>query len=596
MGTQYYLGVLKVNPRKKVEAYVRPEGFGIDFRVDDEKMRNRSLHGDLVAVQLLPEEDWAPWSTMLQAKLGLGDTTNELAALPAARGNNPTEKRLWAPKQAMIDSFRAHAEEKSKAAAAAAGKHPIEVRSLELNLQPRVRVVSVLEARHSRQQVGTLELQKGAQDRGNKEGQKLADAEKGVFFVPSDGRFPNMFVSRLSLPESFLDDPFGGLKQIYVGDIVPSWPSRSRMPLGDNVRSLGESGEIAAETEALLCQFMCNHEQYTEDALEPLRKLLGEFGVGAEAGEDGWVIPAAEISRRRDLRSYRIFTIDPPNAKDLDDALHVTPLPDGTFEIGVHIADVAFFLEGGTPLDEEAAKRATSVYLVQKVIPMLPSILCEQLCSLNPNVDRLAFSCIWRMHADGTMCESPPWFGKTVIRSCAKLDYPTAQRMIDGEIPSKPDAGSDPDAFLATLPDAVWELRRRPTGQHPAWACAHDVVLMRNIAMQRRKERLSNGALVLTNKKLVFKLDAHGNPAETTTYTIRESNQLVEEYMLMANYLVAGELIDQFGEVCADCMPCVLACTRLHVHVRPTNLSIPLHTLSSSSLCPGGLYPRAFGA
>jgi len=549
MGQQYFQGILKVNPRKKVEAYVRPEGFNIDLRVDDEKARNRSLHGDLVALELLPEAEWAPWSSMLQAKLGLelGDTAAG-GELPArVPSQNPAEKRLWAPKQGMIDGFRSQADV-AKRAAATAGKHPIEARSLELNLQPRARVVSVLEARHASRQVGTLTLQNGAEDRGFCAGQKLPDAEKGVFFVPSDTRFPNMFVSRLSLPESFVNDPFNGLKQIFIGDIVADWPCRSRMPLGDNVRSLGESGEIAAETEALLTQFMCNHAHYTEDALEPLRKLLGEFGVGAEEGAEGWQIPAAEVARRRDLRSYRIFTIDPPNAKDLDDALHVTPLPDGTYEIGVHIADVAFFLEAGTALDDEAQKRATSVYLVQKVIPMLPSILCEQLCSLNPNVDRLAFSCIWRMNADGTMHESPPWFGKTVIRSCAKLDYPTAQRMIDGEIPSQPDTGQNPDSFLASLPDSVWELRRRPTHPHAAWACANDVVMMRNIAMQRRKERLSNGALVLTNKKLIFKLDEHGNPMETTTYTIRESNQLVEEYMLMANYLVAGELIDQFGE------------------------------------------------
>jgi DIS3-like exonuclease 2 len=213
----------------------------------------------------------------------------------------------------------------------------------------------------------------------------------------------------------------------------------------------------------------------------------------------------------------------------------------------VHIADVSYFLREGTPLDEEAQRRATSIYLVQKVIPMLPSILCEQLCSLNPNVDRLAFSCIWRMQADGTLCKEEPWFGRTVIRSCAKLDYPTAQRMIDGLIPSRPaDDPADPDAFLKTISEEIWESKRHPIG-HAAWACARDVCLMHSVAMNRRESRLSNGALVLNTSKLAFKLDEHGNPVTTTTYTIRDSNKLVEEYMLLANYLVAQEMIVRNG-------------------------------------------------
>ena len=107
------------------------------------------------------------------------------------------------------------------------------------------------------------------------------------------------------------------------------------------------------------------------------------------------------LASRRDFRAHRIFTIDPTNARDLDDALHITPLPEGGYEVGVHIADVSFFVAEGNELDAEAAARATSVYLVQRVIPMLPHLLCEQLCSLNPGVDRLAFSAVWRMGGDG---------------------------------------------------------------------------------------------------------------------------------------------------------------------------------------------------
>lgn len=247
------------------------------------------------------------------------------------------------------------------------------------------------------------------------------------------------------------------------------------------------------------------------------------------------------------MRDHTIFTIDPPTAKDLDDALHVKELPDGTFELGVHIADVSFFVEEGTALDTEAKRRATSVYLVQKVIPMLPSILCEQLCSLNPNVDRLAFSCIWKMNADGTLVDETPWFGRTVIRSCAKLDYPTAQRVIDGIIPTDYSAATpDEDAFRAALSEEVWETGRRPVG-HTARDVAKAVLIMNRLARERRARRLAGGALVLDNPKLTVSLDVNGNPIGFGTYTIRESNMLVEEYMLLANYFVAEKLISDSG-------------------------------------------------
>jgi DIS3-like exonuclease 2 len=181
------------------------------------------------------------------------------------------------------------------------------------------------------------------------------------------------------------------------------------------------------------------------------------------------------------------------------------------------------------------------VYLVQKVLPMLPPLLCEELCSLNPNLDRLAFSCVWRMNADGTLCsDSPPWFGKTVIRSCAKLDYPTAQRMIDGSIPLPP-PGCPESSWLGGIAEQVWEASRRPISQSGA-GCVRDVMDMAAIARRRRLLRLTNGAIVLTRSKLAFTLDAQGNPAECSTYQLRESNSLVEEYMLLANYLVAQEL------------------------------------------------------
>lgn len=138
-----------------------------------------------------------------------------------------------------------------------------------------------------------------------------------------------------------------------------------------------------------------------------------------------WSIPADEYKYRKDLRNLCIFTIDPATARDLDDALHCIKLSDDVYEIGVHIADVSYFVPEDSPVDKCASERATSVYLVQKVIPMLPRLLCEQLCSLNPATDRLTFSVIWKIKSNGDILEE--WFGRTVINSAVKLSYDHAQ-------------------------------------------------------------------------------------------------------------------------------------------------------------------------
>jgi DIS3-like exonuclease 2 len=239
---------------------------------------------------------------------------------------------------------------------------------------------------------------------------------------------------------------------------------------------------------------------------------------------------------RRDYRDRRVFTIDPTSARDLDDALHVASLPDGRVEIGVHIADVSHFLRPGSAVDAEALRRATTVYLVNDVIPMLPRPLCEVACSLNENVERLAFSCIWRMNMDGTMAgNNDVWYGRTVIKSCARLDYATAQNIIDGKC-GNGEGRADEVEF--------WPTSRRPTGGHTVDGVAADVRLMHRVAMARRRLRFENGALALNGIKLAFQLEEDGEtPRLCAPYPIRDSNRLIEEYMLIANYLVAQRLI-----------------------------------------------------
>lgn len=197
------------------------------------------------------------------------------------------------------------------------------------------------------------------------------------------------------------------------------------------------------------------------------------------------------------------------------------------------------FVRPETALDAEASRRCTSTYLVTRVIPMLPPLLSEELCSLNPGVDRFAFSCVWVMNEDGEMEPDEPRFHKSIIRSCSKLDYPTAQRMIEGLIP----ADAESDDIAAEL----WDPRRRPACGYSTRDVTGDVLALHRIAAARRVRRFESGALRLNRVKLSFELDADRNPIGFREYPIKDSNKLVEEYMLLANYLVAEKLIMKAG-------------------------------------------------
>lgn len=182
------------------------------------------------------------------------------------------------------------------------------------------------------------------------------------------------------------------------------------------VKCIGHEGELEVETEAILIENGIDYSEFDEQVNECLPHTP-------------WHIPPEEFTYRRDLRDTCVFTIDPASARDLDDALHVIQLDndDGNrrYQVGVHIADVSYFVREDTLVDKYAAERTTSVYLVQKVIPMLPRLLCEHLCSLNPDTDRLTFSVIWTVNSNGDVLDE--WFGRSVINSVVKLSYEHAQ-------------------------------------------------------------------------------------------------------------------------------------------------------------------------
>jgi len=279
--------------------------------------------------------------------------------------------------------------------------------------------------------------------------------------------------------------------------------------------SIGERGEIEAETARILCDYNVKSEDFSPEVLECLQDFSGD-----------WKITDEERKKRKDFTSECIFSIDPPTARDLDDALHCKRLPNGNFEVGVHIADVSHFVKPQTALDVEASNRATSVYLVQKVIPMLPRLLCEQLCSLNAEVDRFAFSVVWTLDKNGNILNE--WFGKSVIRSCAKFSYDNAQDFIDGK----------EDAELQHLQISprfkLSDIRSKILDLH-------------TISQNLRSRRMRDGCLKLDQIRLSYTLDADsGFPNGCFVYQYKQSNELIEEFMLLANISVAKRLYHYF--------------------------------------------------
>jgi ribonuclease R len=230
------------------------------------------------------------------------------------------------------------------------------------------------------------------------------------------------------------------------------------------------------------------------------------------------------VKRRKDIRDILTFTIDPVDAKDFDDAISIRKLKTGFYEIGVHIADVSHYVEEGTVLDEEAYERATSVYLPDRVLPMLPERISNELCSLRPHEDKLSFSCIFQISAKGEIKQH--WIGKTVMHSNHRYTYEDVQAIIESK-----------------------------TGLY-----SEEILLLNDLAQGFRKQRFKLGAINFSSTEVRFKLDADGKPLGVIVKESKESHQLIEEFMLLANRTIA-ESVSKI-QVNKKPVPLSISCTR----------------------------------
>ena len=341
-----------------------------------------------------------------------------------------------------------------------------------------------------------VEISLSASKSGRQEGEVLRILKRArnsfIGTIEKDANFAFLVPNHKTMPYDIFI-PVGKLMKAKNGDkavaVITEWPEGAKNPIGEIIEVLGSTGDNETEMHAILAEYSLPYS-FPKEVEEAAEALSTE-------------ITADEIASRRDLRDITTFTIDPSDAKDFDDAISYRKLKNGNHEIGVHIADVSYYIEEGSILDREAFERGTSVYLVDRVVPMLPEKLCNEVCSLRQDEDKLTFSAVFELN-DNAEIQSE-WFGKTIIRSNRRFCYDEAQKIIE-------------------------------TGQGDF---KEEILKCWDLAKILRENRFKNGSISFERNEIKFDLDEKGKPINVYFRESKEANFLVEEFMLLANKRVA---------------------------------------------------------
>lgn len=328
----------------------------------------------------------------------------------------------------------------------------------------------------------------------------VIDIQKNFAFVSTAN--PKMYTD-IFIPK----DKIGEAQQ---GDVVlvniEDWPKKADSPFGSVIKVLGKPGEHNTEIHAILAEY----------------GLPSDFPIEVEvfAQNLDTSITDEEIAKRRDMRDTLTFTIDPKDAKDFDDALSYKKLENGNYEIGIHIADVSHYVQEGTILDDEAYQRATSVYLVDRVVPMLPEVLSNFACSLRPNEEKYTFSAVFEINEKAQVINQ--WFGRTVIHSDQRFAYEEAQHIIESKSNKIPvEISITGNEYI--VKDEILEATLK----------------LDQLAKILRKKRMADGAISFDKVEVKFNLDQNGEPEGVYFKVSKDANHLIEEFMLLANRKVA---------------------------------------------------------
>lgn len=297
---------------------------------------------------------------------------------------------------------------------------------------------------------------------------------------------------------------------------ITEWPEHAKNPIGKVVDILGQSGDNTTEMHAILAEYGLPYA-YPKSVEDEAEKI--DPGITAE-----------EIRQREDLREVTTFTIDPRDAKDFDDAISIRKTDDGLWEVGVHIADVSHYVKEGSIIDKEAVKRATSVYLVDRTIPMLPERLCNFICSLRPNEEKLTYSVVFKLDDKAVVKD---WhLAHTVIKSDRRFTYEEVQKVLEDHKEASPEDYKMPGDHAADPnfngPDVL-----------PAEHFATELITLNRLAKQLRARRFEHGSINFDRSEVRFDIDDKGKPIGVYFKVAKDANKLVEEFMLLANRTVA---------------------------------------------------------
>ncbi|EEU48442.1 uncharacterized protein NECHADRAFT_65498 [Fusarium vanettenii 77-13-4] len=461
-------GIFNVSPYNYLEGSIKVPAFPKPLLILGRENINRAVDGDVVVVEVLPQDQWKEPSTKIIEEEAI--TKNENADVEESQ-DLVSEKERKALQEQVKKTQKGFSEGRP---------------------QPTAKVVGVIK-RNWRQYVGHIDPSSAS--KASSQGRK----QDSVFLIPMDKKIP-----KIRLRTRQVSDLLG--KRLLV--TIDAWERDSRHPIGHFVRSLGELETKAAETEALLLEWDVQYRPFPKTVLDCLPKEGHDWKVPASVEDPGW-------RQREDLRGLLICSIDPPGCQDIDDALHARKLPNGNFEVGVHIADVSHFVKPANAMDTEASIRGTTVYLVDKRIDMLPPLLGTDLCSLKPYVERYAFSVLWELNDNADIVSAR--FTKSVIKSREAFSYEQAQLRIDDE--------SQQD-------DLTKGMR---------------MLLM--LSKKLKQKRMDAGALSLSSPEVKVQTESEtSDPIDVKTKQLLDTNSLVEEFMLFANVSVAAKIYEAFPQ------------------------------------------------
>ena len=462
----YHRGVYRTTADDMGRVTIRKDEERVGVTIAEWKDRNRAVDGDVVAIALNPLDQWLSSTTLKTLALAKKeDSTVGIASETA----EPTDSEMT-----NVPDF-------------------LNVNDMD-SLRPTGKVVGIIR-RNFANYCGSI-YSAGAVNASReaiaKECQiENADGSTTCVFFAVDKNIPPILI-RTTKRER--------LTGMRIEVAMDSWPSTSPYPLGHYVRTMGVAGDKDVETEVLLQEHKIPHEPFPAKVLACLPPTDYKIEVTPD---------------RADLRHIPVLSIDPPGCKDIDDALHCTVLPNGNYQVGVHIADVTHYVKAGSAIDLEAANRSTSTYLVNRRLDMLPKLLTTDLCSLKGNMDRYAFSILWEVTPDADIVDVD--FKKSIIHSVGALTYQQAQSLIDLPHDDKTDVKVGAVKRLASL------------------------------ARKFRKRRIGAGALTLASPEVKFVLDRESlNPTDVQAYQLLEANAVVEEFMLLANVTVSKKILRHY--------------------------------------------------